>query len=198
MGVALLVGTNAGAQGVIESRPGVVQAPRAEEMVDRFPTRVAFGQKAPWNAAFQDIQDRIDHPSAIGWWSATLFRFGQHRLEKFPLSVGEFSFVGSDIHRPNSGCAENVERQPNASCQCVFHHFRKLSHLANELVHVTVPGKTAFSDTLLTIAYDRDDLLGGDGQLTRHRRVAWPDDRRVAIRFKQRFNGMVRSPLRIE
>src|SRR6185369_6803233 len=42
--VALLVGTNADAQGVIECRPGVVQAPRAEDVIDRFPRRILCGQ----------------------------------------------------------------------------------------------------------------------------------------------------------
>src|SRR6266498_592942 len=119
LGIALFVVTNAGTQGIIESRPSVAHAPRAENMVDGFPRRVVLGQKAPWNAAFEDIQDCIDHAAAIGWWSATFFWFRKHGFEKFPLSVGEFRFVGSDIHRPDSGCAENVEREPNASCQCV-------------------------------------------------------------------------------
>src|SRR6266545_3538831 len=65
LGVALLVGTNAGAQRVVESRPGVVQAPRAENVIDSFPRWILCGQKAPWNAAFEDIQDGIDHAPAI-------------------------------------------------------------------------------------------------------------------------------------
>jgi len=117
LGITLLVATNAGAQGIIESRPGVVHAPRAEDVIDGLPRRILFWQKPPWNAPFEDIQDRIDHAPAIRRRSAAFFGFRKHRLKKFPLSVGEFGFVGSDIHRPNSGCAESVERQPNASCQ---------------------------------------------------------------------------------
>src|SRR5881296_3548239 len=118
LGIALFVVTNAGAQGIIESRPGVVQTPRAEDVIDSLPRRILFWQKPPWNAAFEDIPDRIDHAPAIRWRSAALFGFRKHRLKKLPLSVGEFRFVGSDIHRPDSGCAESVERRPNASCQC--------------------------------------------------------------------------------
>jgi len=38
---------------------------------------------------------------------------------------------------------------PTLHVNAFLNFFRKYFHLANELVHVTVPGKTAFSDTLL-------------------------------------------------
>src|SRR6266487_3240345 len=117
LGITLFIVTNAGAQDIMESRPGAVQAPRAEDVIDGLPRRILFWQKPPGNATFEDIQDRIDHAPAIGRRSATLFGFRKHRLKKLPLSVGEFGFVGSDIHRPDSGCAESVERRSNASCQ---------------------------------------------------------------------------------
>src|SRR6266487_6882883 len=118
LGVSLLVGTHAGTQRVIESRPSVVQAPPPEDVIDSLPRGIVLWQKPPWNAPFEDIQDRIEHAPAIRWRSAAPFGFRKHRLKKFPLRVGEFRFVGSDIHRPDSGCAESVERRPNASCQC--------------------------------------------------------------------------------
>src|ERR1043166_1274061 len=117
LGVTFFIVTNAGAQGIIESRPGAVQAPRAEDVIDGLPRRILFWQKPPWNAAFEDIQDRIDHAPAIRRRSAAFFGFRKHRLKKLPLSVSEFGFVGSDIHRPDSGCAESVERRSNPSCQ---------------------------------------------------------------------------------
>src|SRR6266536_3480260 len=57
LGLALFVVTNAGAQGIIESRPGVVQAPSAENVIDSLPRRILFWQKPPRNATFEDIQN---------------------------------------------------------------------------------------------------------------------------------------------
>src|SRR5437899_1406077 len=50
LGITLFIVPNAGAQDIMESRPGAVQTPRAEDVIDGLPRRILFWQKPPWNA----------------------------------------------------------------------------------------------------------------------------------------------------
>src|SRR6185295_9179631 len=104
-----LVGAHADSQRIVEGRPSLVQTPGSEDMVDSLPRRVSFRQKPPRDATLENIQNRINHAPALSRSAAELLWSGNHRLQEFPLRVRQVSFVGSDIHRPDSGCAENAD-----------------------------------------------------------------------------------------
>ena len=57
-----------------------------------------MGQRAPLDAVFDHIEDRIQDASSVGGRSATFAGLGEHRFEERPLGVGETGVVGSDFH----------------------------------------------------------------------------------------------------
>ena len=108
--VAALGRPHTDAQGVVESGPGVIPTPLAENVVDSLARPKTLGQQPPGDAALEHIEDGVDDATAVGGRTTELFRFRQHGLEKLPLRVGEIGFVRGDIHRLDCGCADSVDQ----------------------------------------------------------------------------------------
>lgn len=85
--VAAFVRAHAGAQGVVQRCPGAVQTPRAKDVIDGLPRREILGQQPPRDAAFEYVEDRVEHHAAIGRGAAEFLGLGEHGVEP-ALDIG--------------------------------------------------------------------------------------------------------------
>ena len=91
-------------QGVVKSGPLMALLPAPEDPIDRLPGGKILGQIPPGDAAFDHIEDRVEHLAQVGAGPSPVRGFRQHRFEIFPLGVGEAGFVFGVFHRLNGSC----------------------------------------------------------------------------------------------
>jgi hypothetical protein len=96
-----LVFSDQDAQGIIESGPQMVLFPAPEDTMDSLPGREASGQIPPRDAAFDNIEDRVERLAQIRGRTAPAGGFGQHGSEIFPLGIAETRSVFGVFHRLN-------------------------------------------------------------------------------------------------
>src|ERR1041385_1021185 len=83
-----VLSAHADSEGIVQSRPSLVQAPGSKHMVHSFPGWIVLRQLAPRNASFENIEDGIHDKPPVRLRSAAAFGFGEHRLEELPLLIG--------------------------------------------------------------------------------------------------------------
>src|SRR5436190_1871339 len=70
--------TNVGTEPIVERRPCMVKSPLSKDVIDGLPGRKVGREQSPLDAAFADIQDRVDNASPISARPSAFAWFGEH------------------------------------------------------------------------------------------------------------------------
>ena len=111
---------------VVDSQPGVVEGPFAEDVVNRLPGWKARGRVAPLNTCFDNEQDGVNNSPPVRGRPSEFGAGGKHRFKKSPLGVGKTGGVKSDFHRSDCGFADSW-KFPKPGKTRTTSWFRKIS-----------------------------------------------------------------------
>src|SRR5437762_10899389 len=89
--VVLLPGQ--GTESRVDTLPGVVERPLAEDRMDRFPRRKAARKQPPGDASFDNIEDGIHHQTPVGRRTSTFEDGWEHWFDNCPLGIRKVGLV---------------------------------------------------------------------------------------------------------